>query len=242
MSEKVFVIFSREFKSFFQSKLVWFVFCIYTFFMVSSSFMQIKLGLWNDANLSSFFVMQLNLMIMLIPSLSIKLWSEEKKTGTYELTISLPIKYSSLVLGKFLAIWVMSGLVLLSTMGMWFIVAMLLKLNNLIVLQNYFYLWIICGSLCAISMASSVFVVNPISSFVISLAFCLFAVWFNIADIVLLFDSSEITLRASESLNFRVHFQNILAGQISLSSIFYFISLGVVALLFNTVCIGWWRK
>ena len=127
-------------------------------------------------------------------------------------------------------------------MGMWFLTSLLLELNNFIVLQNYFYLWVMCGSLCAISMASSVFVVNPVSSYVVSLAVCLFAVWFNVADVVLLFDTSELTLRAGESLNFRTHFKNILSGQISLSSVFYFISLGGLGLLLNTVYIGWWRK
>ena len=93
--------------------------------------------------------------------------------GTLELTLSLPISYTALTIGKFLAVWTLCGVMLFSTIGLWISTALVTHTDNLGILQNYLICWLLCGALCAISLSASAFTAHPVSAFVVSLAVCL---------------------------------------------------------------------
>lgn len=243
MSYNLYPIFIKELRSYFQSKMVWFVFVVYALLSISLTFFQSSFLTETTPSMIVFFKIQQNLFLSIIPALTIKLWSDEKRIGTLELTLSLPISYLTLVIGKFFAVWCLCGLMLITTFGIWLSCMFLTSLNSWAILQNYFIMWLVCGSLCSVSLASSIFTSHAVSAFVASLAVCLivalpnFSFLFQQAGV-----SSEILLRMGESISFGSHFTDMISGQINISSLAYFILLIVTALYFNTIVIGWWRK
>ena len=242
MFNNLFVVFKKEFRSYFLSRMVWFVFVSFSLFMVTGFFLYPDAGNMPEAELLPFFKMQLNLLVFVIPALSIKIWSDEKKQGTIELILSLPISYMVLTIGKFLALWSLCGLMILSTCGTWLLYAWLCGVNNSVVLVNYLFLWLACGGLCALSMLASAFTEYPVSAYVVSLAVCLLIVMTNISDLILGGDATEVVILAGDSLSFRYNFLNLIAGRITLSGIFYFLSMIMLSLWANVVVIGWRRK
>lgn len=243
MFYNLYPIFIKELRSYFQSKMVWFVFVVYELLSVLLTFFQSSFLAETYPSMMPFFKIQQNLFLSIIPALTIKLWSDEKRIGTLELTLSLPINYLTIVVGKFLAAWCLCGLMLITTFGIWFSCAFLTSLNNWAILQNYFIMWLVCGSLCSVSLAASIFTSHAVSAFVASLAFCLLVALPNFS---FLFQqvgvSSEMLLRMGESISFGSHFTDMISGQINISSLVYFILLIVTALYFNIIVIGWWRK
>lgn len=242
MFDNIFPVFMKEFRSYFLSKMVWFIFVCFSLFMVVGFFLYSNAVNLPEAELLPFFKMQLNLFVFIIPALTIKIWSDEKKQGTMELTLSLPISYTALTIGKFLALWGLCGLLIISTSGTWILYAWVCGVNNSAVFLNYVFLWLVCGSLCALSMLTSAYAEQPVSAYVVSLAVCMCVMMLNISDWVLGGDATEVVILAGNSLNFRANFLDLIVGKVSFSAIFYYLTMIILSLWANIVTIGWRRK
>ncbi|MBE6452105.1 MAG: hypothetical protein E7012_01260 [Alphaproteobacteria bacterium] len=242
MLENIYPVFVKEFRSYFLSRMVWFIFIVYSLFLTCGVFAYPDFGKLAEPELLSFFKTQIILFAFIIPALTIKIWSDERRQGTLELTMSLPVGYTSLILAKFLAIWGLCGLMILSTFGTWLLYALFCGVNNSTVLLNYIFLWLACGSLCAISMMVSAYIDMPVSAYVVALASCLVVMFINIADWIPVKYSAEILILIGESLSFRLNFLNLIAGRISVGAICYFLTIIISALWVNIVAIGWRRK
>ena len=108
-------IFAREFASYFATPVA-LVFSIV--FLSASAAFTFYLGdffIRDQADLQAFFFYHPWLFLFLIPAVSMRLWAEDRKSGTFELLLTLPVPAASAVLGKFLAAWLFTGLVLLLT-------------------------------------------------------------------------------------------------------------------------------
>jgi ABC-type transport system involved in multi-copper enzyme maturation permease subunit len=92
-----------------------------------------------------FFMFHPWLYLFLIPSVSMRLWAEERKTGTLELLLTLPVSLTQAVLGKFLAAWVFTGLALLLTFPMWLTVNYLGSPDNGVIFASYVGSWLMAG-------------------------------------------------------------------------------------------------
>ena len=233
-------VFTKEFRSFFQSRMAWLIFGVYAILSMAVTFFQSPFISTPEPNLISFFKLQSNIFTLIIPALTIKLWTDEKRLGTLELTLSLPISYTALTIGKFLAVWALCGVMLFSTVGLWISTALVTHTDNLGILQNYLLCWLLCGALCALSLAASAFTAHPVSAFVLSLAVCLGFSLISFTSLIKLMGlSSEAVLRAGGALNFGEHFDNLIVGQITFGGIFYFISIMGGALWLNITTIIW---
>ena len=233
-------IFLKELRSYFQSRMAWFVFVVYIAISMAATFFQSRFLTQTEPVMSSFFKLQADIFALLIPALTIKLWSDEKRQGTWELTSGLPISYTAITFGKFLAVWALCGLMLLSTFGLWISSAWVTGLDNPAIAANYMSCLLLCGGLCAISMCASAFSAHPISAFVLSLAVCIGFSLVNFTWLVGLFGfSSEVMLRAAGALNFGSRFAALIAGQASFATLFYFVSLIFFALWLNIAFICW---
>lgn len=233
-------IFAKELRSYLQSRMAWFIFAVYAMLSMAVTFFQSPFISAPEPSLISFFRLQADIFILIIPALTIKLWTDEKRSGTLELTLSLPVSFTALTVGKFLAVWCLCGLMLLSTFGLWLSSAMLTAIDNGAVIQNYLVCWLLCGALCALSMAASAFTAHPVSAFVLSLAVCLGFSQINFSWLLQLAGfSSEILLRAGNALSFGRYFNALISGQISAAGIFYYLSLILFSLWLNIVLIGW---
>ncbi len=238
--KNIWPVFIKEFHSFFQSRMAWLILGVYAILSMAVTFFQSPFISASEPELISFFKLQANIFTLIIPALTIKLWTDEKRSGTLELTLSLPISYTALTVGKFLAVWAMCGVMLFSTIGLWISTSLVTHTDNLGILQNYLICWLLYGALCALSLAASAFTSHPVSAFVLSLAVCLGFSLISFSTIVEhLGFSSEALLRAGGALNFGEHFDNLIAGQITFGGVCYFLSIIGGALWLNIATIIW---
>jgi ABC-2 type transport system permease protein len=192
-----------------------------------------------QADLSSFFVFHPWLYLILIPALSMRLWAEERKSGTIELFLTLPISITEAVLGKFLASWAFTGIALALTFPIWITVNLLGSPDNGVIFAGYIGSLLMAGGFLAIGAAVSAATKNQVIAFVISAALCfLFTV--SGSPIVLNFFSGwapQTIVDAISSFSFVAHFNAITRGVIDVRDIVYFGTLIAVFLFANAAII-----
>src|SRR5438046_7336428 len=152
---RTFAIFRRELAGYFTTPLAYIFIVI---FLVLAGVLAFFVGDFferGQADLQSFFTFHPWLYLVLVPALSMRLWAEERKTGTIELFLTLPIRLSEAVIGKFLAAWCFAGLALLLTFPFWITVNVLGDPDNGVILAGYIASWLMAGAGLAIGAAGS---------------------------------------------------------------------------------------
>ena len=143
-------VFRREFSAYFASPLAGIFLVIYLFM---SSIFTFQLGGFYErgqADLRPFFQGQPWLDLFLVPALSMRLWSEDRRTGTIELLLTLPYSVADLVLGKFLAAWAFACVALALTAPLWFTVAWLGSPDHGAILVGYLACALLAGCFLAV--------------------------------------------------------------------------------------------
>src|SRR5277367_4522955 len=164
----VLTIFRREFVSYFTTPLAY-VFIV--IFLVMAGMLNFFVGNFFDrgqADLQPFFAFHPWLYLVLIPALSMRLWAEERKSGTIELFLTLPIRLSEAVVGKFLAAWVFAGIALALTFPFWITVNFLGQPDNGVILAGYLASWLMAGAILAIGAAISATTKNQVIAFILT--------------------------------------------------------------------------
>src|SRR5208283_5727693 len=115
-----------------------------------------------QADLLPFFTYHPWLYLVLIPALSMRLWAEERKSGTIELFLTLPISVWEAVLGKFLAAWCFAGIALALTFPFWITVNFLGHPDNGVILASYIGRWLMAGELLAVAACVSATTKNQV--------------------------------------------------------------------------------
>ncbi len=193
-----------------------------------------------QADLSSFFDWHPWLYLFLIPAISMRLWAEERRNGTIELLMTLPVSVTQTVVGKFLAAWIFTGIALVLTFPMWITVNFLGSPDNGVVITSYLGSLLMAGGYLSIGSCISSLTKNQVIAFVISIAVCfLFTV--SGLPIVLNFFSSwtpQALLDTIASFSFVSNFTDLTKGVIDIRNIIYFLSLIVAALSLNILSIN----
>src|SRR5260370_30027441 len=148
-------IFRRELTSYFATPLAY-VFIV--IFLVLAGVLTFFVGDFferSQADLQSFFTFHPWLYLVLIPALSMRLWSEERKSGTIELFLTLPVRLIEAVLGKFLAAWCFAGIALALTFPFWLTVNYLGHPDNGVILANYLGSFLMAGAFLAVGACVS---------------------------------------------------------------------------------------
>ncbi len=211
-------------------------------FLVMSGAFTFYLGSFFDrgqADLQSFFTFHPWLYLILIPAIAMRLWSEERKTGTIELFLTLPLSLGEAVLGKFLAAWAFTGIALVLTFPVWITVNVLGKPDNGTILAGYVGSLLMAGGYLAIGAAISATTKNQVIAFVVSAALC-FVFTVSGAPIVLGFFAGwapNAILEAIASFSFLTHFNAIIRGVIDLRDLVYFASLIALFLFVNAIVV-----
>jgi ABC-2 type transport system permease protein len=192
-----------------------------------------------QADLQAFFTFHPWLYLVLIPAVSMRLWSEERKSGTIELFMTLPIRLSEAVVGKFLAAWIFVGIALALTFPFWLTVLFLGDPDNGVILASYFGSWLMAGAILAIGAAVSAATKNQVIAFVLtaSLVFVLIAA--GTPTVLGLFTgwAPEGLIRAVAAASLFGHFTAITRGVLDLRDLYYFVSIMVAFLAANAVLI-----
>ena len=236
---RTFAIFRRELSGYFATPLAY-VFIV--IFLVMAGALAFFLGNFferGQADLQPFFTFHPWLYLVLIPALAMRLWAEERKSGTIELFLTLPISMSAAVLGKFLAAWAFAGIALLLTFPFWITVNYLGQPDNGVIVASYVGSFLMAGAFLAIGAALSALTKNQVIAFVVTAALCfLFTV--SGSPIVLGFLQGWApapVLRTVASFSFLTHFNAIVRGVIDLRDVVFFLSVIGAFLIANGVIV-----
>lgn len=230
-------IFAREFIAYFTTPVAY-VFLIV--FLALAGALTFYIGNFfdrNQADLESFFTFHPWLYLFLIPAISMRLWAEERKSGTIELLLTLPVSPWDAVLGKFLAAWLFAGVALILTFPIWLTVNFLGEPDNGAVLAGYIGSFLMAGAYLAIGSCLSAATKNQVIAFVLAAAIC-FLFTLGGTNIVLGFVASVLPQSLVElvaSFSFLNHFDQIKKGVIDLRDLIFFLSVMGVFLFATTL-------
>jgi ABC-2 type transport system permease protein len=221
------VIFRRELKSYFATPLAY-VFIV-IFLLLASVFTFQLGGLFprGQADLQAFFHWHPWLYLFLIPAVSMRLWAEERNSGSIELLLTLPLTLWQAVLGKFLAAWCFSGIALALTFPIWITVNYLGSPDNGAIVAAYFGSFLMAGGFLAIGTCLSAATRNQVIAFICSALLCFIIL---LAGFPLVLDFVRAVLPqalvdAIASLSFFTHFEAISKGVVDLRDLVYFAAL-----------------
>lgn len=193
----------------------------------------------NQADLQAFFTYHPILYLILIPALSMRLWSEERRSGTIELLLTLPISMWQAVMGKFLAAWIFTGVALLLTTPMWFTVNYLGEPDNGVIGAAYLGSFLMAGAFLAIGAFMSSLTKNQVIAFVGSLGLSMALVFAGFPMVTEWFKlfAPDVIVDAVRSISIWTHFTAITRGVIDFRDILFFASMILVFLFANATVI-----
>jgi len=232
-------IFKREFRAYFATPLAYVFIVIFLFAMGAFTFF---IGHFYDngiADLSVFFGYHPWLYLFLVPAISMRLWAEERHSGTMELLLTLPVPLWATVLGKYLAAWTFTGIALALTFPIWLTVNFLGSPDNGVILAGYIGSFLMAGGYLAIGAAISAATDNQVIAFVVSVVVCFL---FTISGAPLVLDFFRAwaplpVITAISSFSFLTHFIAISSGVIDIRDIIFFFSLTALFLSANVILI-----
>ena len=217
-------IFKKEFKSYFVSPIAYIVIAI--FLLVTGWFFFATFFLIGQANLRNFFSMLPIIFSFVIPAITMRLVSEELNIGSYEILLTMPVTFSDVVVGKFMAALAFVVAMLIPTMSYPITVTALGQLDWGPVMGGYIGSFLLGGAFCAIGLFASALTRNQIVAFIIGMAICF---CLTLIDKMLVFLPTA-TLGFFHYLGVGTHFENISKGIIDSRDILYFISLCFIGL------------
>lgn len=224
---QMFAIFKRELASFFATPLA-FVFIV--IFLLATGAFTFYLGQWyeaGEASLRGFFGFHPWLYLFLIPAISMRMWAEERKSGTMELLLTLPAPFWASVVGKYLAAWAFAAIALGLTFPIWITVNYLGDPDNGVIIASYVGSLFMAGGYLAIGACMSAVTTNQVIAFVLSVVVCFL---FTLSGLPLVLDFfagwvPQVVLATIASFSFVTHFDAIMDGVIDLRDVIYFASL-----------------
>ncbi len=235
----VWFIFKRELAGYFATPVAYVFLVIFLALSGAFTFYVGNFFERGQADLQSFFGFQPWLFLFLIPAVAMRLWSEERKTGTIELFLTLPISIGEAVLGKFLAAWAFATIAIVLTCPLWITINVLGSPDNGVVLAGYVGSVLMAGGYMAIGACISAITKSQVIAFVVAAMVCfLFTV--SGSPIVLGFFTSwapQPVLDTVASFSFLTHFNAISRGVIDLRDLLFFGSLIACFLIANAIVV-----
>lgn len=235
----ILAVFKRELEAYFATPVAYVFIVIFLFLNGIFTFYLGDFYERNQADLEPFFQFHPWLYLFLIPAISMRLWAEERKTGTIEFLMTLPVSLAQAVLGKFLAAWCFTAIALALTFPIWITVNYLGDPDNTVILAGYLGSLFMAGGFLAIGSCISALTKNQVIAFVVSVVIC-FAFILSGFPIVLDFFRAwapQALVEAISSFSFLTHFYSIRRGVIDLRDVIYFATLMAFWLYANTVVI-----
>ena len=224
-------IFLKELRSFFNSPVAYIV--IVVFLVILGWFFTSNLFIANVSSLRTLFEMTPFLLLFFAPAITMRLISEEKKSGTLELLITRPVRESEIIFGKFLAAWALYFFTLLPTLIYFVTVSMIGKLDIGVVLGGYAGLFFMGAVFLSVRVFGSSITENQVVAFIVSflIVFALFML-----DKVLFYMGGlgGVVVSVFQYLSIDYHFSNIERGVVDTRDIVYYVSAVTIALSAGT--------
>lgn len=231
----------RELKSYFATPVAY-VFIVV--FLVAAGAFTFYFGDFYDrgqADLNPFFTFHPWLFLFFVPALAMRLWAEERRSGTIELLMTLPIEPHEAVVGKFLAAWAFTCLAIALTFPIWITVNYLGSPDNGVILAAYVGSAFMAGGFLAVGSFVSAITKNQVIAFVLAVMvsfLLLLAGHPFVLDAVSALAPSQAVVDGIASLSFLTHFESISRGVIDLRDVVYFVLLIATALYASVVVLS----
>jgi len=233
------IIFRRELAAYFATPLAY-VFIV--IFLVMNGIFTFDMGgfyVRGQADLQPFFSFHPWLYLFMVPALAMGLWADERKTGTIELLLTLPIRLVDAVAGKFLAAWVLSGIALALTFPIWITVNYLGNPDNGVIVAGYLGSWLMAGAFLAVGSCMSALTRNPVIAFILSVSICFLFVAAGTPIVLNAFPGwvPQLLVDAVAAMSFLTHFESISRGVLDLRDILFFVVFIVSWLIASAIVI-----
>ena len=219
-------VFKRELKSYFTTPIAYVFLVVFLFFSGDLTF---KNGFFEirQADMTAFFVNMPLLFAFLVPATAMRLWAEERKTGSIELLFTLPITVMQAVLGKFFAAWVFLLIALALTFPMVITVFYLGRPDLGLIITGYLGSILMAGGFLAVGCFFSALSKNQVISFVLSVVACAVLVFAGVPTTMNYLSTflPAGLVTAVGNMSFETHFESIQKGVLELRDVSYFLFL-----------------
>ncbi|HEV7799899.1 MAG TPA: ABC transporter permease [Burkholderiales bacterium] len=232
-------IMKRELGGYFTSPIAY-VFLV--IFLLLTGFFTFTVGNFferGEASLVSFFTWHPWLYLFLVPAVGMRLWSEERRLGTLELLLTLPITTWQAIVGKFLASWLFLGLALALTFPVVITVNWLGDPDNGVIMAGYVGSLLLAGAYLAISCMTSAMTRNQVISFILSVVICLFLIlagYTPVTDLLTRF-ANPVVVQTIAAFSVMTHFEGFQRGVLDTRDVIFFASVIGFALFATGVII-----
>ena len=232
-------IFTREFSGYFSTPIAYVFIVIFLFLNGVFTFFLGDIYARGQADLEPFFTWHPWLYLFLVPALAMRLWAEERRVGTVELLMTLPVTVWQVVLGKYFAAWAFTGIALALTFPIWITINYLGDPDNGVIVAAYIGSFMMAGAYLAIGSCISALTKNQVIAFVVAVVVCFLFTITGLPMVTHLFSAwaPQAVIDTIGSLSFITNFQNISRGVIDVSNLVYFASMIVFWLFVNTLVI-----
>lgn len=230
-------LFKRELHSYFATPVAYVFIVIFLVLMGTFTFYLGGFYEQGQADLRAFFNFHPWLYLFLVPAIAMRLWAEERKSGSIELLLTLPVTPWQAVLGKYLAAWAFTAIALGLTFPIWLTVNYLGDPDNGVIVAAYIGSLLMAGGFLAIGSCISAANRNQVVAFIITVVICFL---FMLAGFPLVLDFFSgwlpgPLLDAVASLSFLTHFAAISKGVLDLRDVLYFLLVIGAWLLATTI-------
>jgi ABC-2 type transport system permease protein len=235
----VWVIAKRELGAYFTSPVAY-VFLV--IFLLLTGFFTFTAGSFferGEASLAAFFAWHPWVYLVLVPAVGMRLWAEERRSGTIELLLTMPVATWQAILGKFLASWIFLAVALVLTFPAVITVNLLGEPDNGIIAAGYFGSFLLAGAYLAVSCMTSAMTRNQVVAFILSVVICLFLILagFNPVTDLLTRLASPALVDTVAAFSVVTHFDAFQRGVIDAKDLIFFLSVIGFALFATGVVI-----
>ena len=233
----IFTIAKREVSGYFASPVAY-VFIV--IFLLLSGFLTFMVGGFferGQANLLPFFAWHPWLYLFLVPAVGMRMWSEERRLGTIELLLTMPITPWQAIVGKFLASWLILAFALALTFPLIITVNYLGHPDNGVILAGYIGSLLLAGAYLSIAAMTSAMTRNQVVSFILSLVLCLFLIlagWPPVTDLLTQW-ASPWFVESIANFSVMTHFEGLQQGVLDSRDVLYFLSVILFSLFTTSV-------
>ena len=224
----IITIAKRELTGYFSSPVAYVFIVIFLLLTGFFTFMAGGFFERNEASLASFYPWHPWLYLFLVPAVGMRLWSEERRQGTLELLLTMPITTWQAILGKFLASWLFLALALVLTFPVWMTVNYLGSPDNGVILCGYLGSLLLAGGYLAISCMTSAMTRNQVVSFILAVVVCLFLIlagWPPVTRMIEQITTGTMLRDLVAAFSVMTHFESFQRGVVDTSDVIFFLAL-----------------
>ena len=234
-------VMQKEFAGYFRTPTAYIIIAVYLVLSMFATFYSAYFFAYDNSGLISFFTYQPEIFVVLMPAATMRLWADERRSGTIEFLLTQPVDYTAVVLGKFMAAAAFGLLMLALTLPFALYASTLVDLDMLHVLSAYLATVLAIALLTAAGCLVSVFNTNAVLAYLFSVfvGWLLVSLNFDFLLSPLLNISETISNRLSRSLNFYRNYQDMMLGQPGFDNLAYFLLLTILILWLNVAAIDY---